>query len=465
MLGIDGIIFILFLIINLWLGLTSSKGISTLKEYAVGNGTFSTAVIAFTLISTWVGGNFLTIIVTETYYNGLFSIICCIGEFLLFLLIGWFFAPRLSEFIGKVSIADAMTYLYGKKVGFITSIAGFIGVSGLIAVQLKISGLIFNIALGLDEIWGVLISGIIITVYSSLGGIKSVTFTDTIQFFTFGTIIPLITFYLWYGIHNFDQVIDAVNQHQFFDLNNIFSTSDKSIRYLFLWFYYVIPTFNPAVFQRVVIAKNWMQIRRSFYISAGIIFILSLMTSWIGVILFTKYPNLHSNEILKALIFNQDFPPIFKGLLLVSIMAMIMSTADSYINSSAVLITHDFFKSMSIKIKNELLSARIVSALIGGFAILVSLKQDNLLEIILFTTSFYMPIVTVPFLMAICGYRTPFESAVLGGMTAGLITVLLWNYYQITVVDSIIPAMVANLLTLVIMHYYYLEKRSNRVIP
>ena len=80
----------------------------------------------------------------------------------------------------------------------------------------------------------------------------------------------------------------------------------------------------------------------------------------------------------------------------------------------------------------------------------------------IFTASFFIPIVSVPFLMAILGYRTPYEKAVLYGMAAGFIVVLLWNYFDITVIDSIAPAVFTNWIVLVIMHkYYYSKEISN----
>jgi len=78
--------------------------------------------------------------------------------------------------------------------------------------------------------------------------------------------------------------------------------------------------------------------------------------------------------------------------------------------------------------------------------------------------SFYMTIVTVPFIMALCGYRTPFENAVLGGMGAGLTTVLLWNYYDITIVDAVIPAMLANFCTTVVMHWIYWNRQQLKTV-
>jgi Na+/proline symporter len=81
-----------------------------------------------------------------------------------------------------------------------------------------------------------------------------------------------------------------------------------------------------------------------------------------------------------------------------------MSTIDSYINSSSVLITHDFINVFT-KLKNELLTARVVSFLLGISGILLSLKDIGIFRLAVLTASFYMCIVTVPFIMAVLGYN------------------------------------------------------------
>jgi Na+/pantothenate symporter len=118
---------------------------------------------------------------------------------------------------------------------------------------------------------------------------------------------------------------------------------------------------------------------------------------------------------------------------------------------------------LKIKIKNKLSLARITSLTIGIFSILLALKDVGLLKLLITMAGFYMPIVTVPFIMALCGYRTPFENAVLSGMGAGLTTVLLWNYYDITVIDAIAPAMLANFCVTVVMHWIYWNKQQVKI--
>lgn len=457
---IDVILFIGFLTLIIFFGLTSSRGVKTIKEYALENN-LSTGAMVSTIVATWVCGEMFFSTITETYQHGLYFIISCIFGFVFsFILIAYFFAPRMQRFLGKLSIATAMGDLYGKEVRLITSICGFIGVTGIIATQLKIAGIVFQYTFNLSEMYCVIIAGIIVTIYSTLGGIKSVVFTDIIQFFAFGVIIPMVSYHLFVSVGDIFSILNTIDNNPHFSLDTMLNPSnEKSWYYLFIFFYALIPGFNPATFQRIAMAKDYKQLSQSFYISSVVILTLMLSLAWLGIIFLTKNPNVNPNNIIQILLFN-ECTPFYRVLLLIAIVAMVLSTVDSYINSSSVLLSHDFFQSLNIKINNELIIARIISCTIGLLGILFALKEFSLFKLAIFTASFYMPIVTVPFIMAIFGYQTPFKRAVLWGMGAGFLTVLLWNYYNISLIDPIVPGMFINLVTLVFMHYYYLEKRS-----
>ena len=455
-LNIEIIFFAVFLIINFVLGLYFSKGVTTIKEYAVGNRNFSTATIVATLVATWITGEFFFGDIVENYNNGMYMMWAgVIGSLLALLSIGIFFAPRLAEFLGSLSIAEAMGGLFGKNVRMLTAISGIIASSGMIAVQFKVAGTVFEY-LGVPVKYGVIISGLIITLYSSLGGIKSVTFTDVIQFFTFGTIIPIIGFFILNSLNSLDDVQAVLSTNKLFDLGEVFDFSQpKSFFYLILFFYISIPGFGPPIFQRIAMAKDVFQVRRSFIIAAITCTFITISICWISILIYVKQPNLAHNDIVKYLVFNNAYPEL-KILILVSVMAMVMSTADSYINSTSILVVHDIFESLNIRIlDNRLIESRLFSALIGIFSITLAFREGGLMQLLIGTSSFYMPIVTVPFIMALLGFRST-EKSVLIGMFAGFLTVILWDYVfskPFFDLDSLIPAMMSNLIALISSHY------------
>ena len=171
-----------------------------------------------------------------------------------------------------------MGELFGNKVRTITAISGVVGVTGIIAIQLQIAGLLFEYALGVDHFYGIILSGIIITLYSSLGGIRSVTFTDLIQFGTFGVIIPFVAYVLLSNISDSRIIIDTLSTNPAFDYKSVFSFNNPNIYYyisLFLWLF--IPNFNPAIFQRIAMAKNTKQVHDSFIIAAFVGLLLAAL--------------------------------------------------------------------------------------------------------------------------------------------------------------------------------------------
>ncbi|MGI4776448.1 MAG: sodium:solute symporter family protein, partial [Janthinobacterium lividum] len=407
-------------------------------------------------MATWISGESFFSYLSDSYTHGLYAIWAYIsGEALYFFTIGFFFAPRLAEFLGNLSIAEAMGDLYGKKVRIITAIAGCVGIVGLIAMQLKVAGLLFEYCFDVNGIYGIVIAGVIVTIYSAFGGIKSVTFTDLIQFITFSTVIPIMVYFIYSTLDINKITVDIFRSNPLFDYRQVFDfKQSKSLYYLSIVFIIAASGFGPPMFQRMAMAKNTMQIRKSF-ITAGITCVLlALMMSWTGILVVSSNPNLPHNEIVKYVLFNYSWIGL-KGLSLAGIMAMVMSTADSYINSTSIMFVHDLCRPLNLKIvKNELAFSRLASLFIGTFSMLLALySKGNLMQLLITCNMFYIPIVTVPFVMATLGFRSS-GKAVIIGMSGGFITVIIWeSFLKLESIDGIIPGTIANLVFLIGSHY------------
>ena len=449
--NIDIVIFVGFLVINLAVGLFYGRGVKTIKDYALGGRSFSTGTIAATLVATWIGGGFFAWNLSKAYSDGLPFITAVIGNGLAVLILGYFYSARVGEFLGCNSVAEVMGNLFGKKVRMITSIAAMCLAIGYAGLQIKVLSNLINWSLGIDGKYAAISATTVVIVYSTFGGIRSVTFTDVIQFLTFGAFVPALALLIWGSFDSPEVIITAIhNNPQLFDYHSLFTFSWLA---LFLWM--ACPDLDPAMFQRVLIAKNVAQVRKSFIIaSAGCIAIICI-TSWVGLLIFAKNPNLNPDQIITYIIGNYSYTGL-KGFTMIGITAMVMSTVDSYINSASVIFANDLCPSVGMEIKNQnqrLFFSRCFAVFMGLAALVVSLSYDDIFELTLITTNFYMPIVTIPLTLAIFGFRSTSKS-VLIGMSAGAIAVILWkNYCSETGIDSVIPAMISNLVFLVTSHY------------
>ena len=81
-----------------------------------------------------MSGSWFFNLLSKTYSDGLYYMFACFGACLNCFLIGFILVPRMGEFLGKLSVADAMGELYGSTVRVITAIAATIGETGRIAV-------------------------------------------------------------------------------------------------------------------------------------------------------------------------------------------------------------------------------------------------------------------------------------------------------------------------------------------
>ena len=63
--NIDTVVFIVFLTLNLVVGLYYGRGVKNIKDYSLGNRNFSTGALVSTIVSTCVTGSGFFIILTK----------------------------------------------------------------------------------------------------------------------------------------------------------------------------------------------------------------------------------------------------------------------------------------------------------------------------------------------------------------------------------------------------------------
>ena len=458
--SIDIAIVVGFLLINLVIGINHGKGVKNIKDYALGGG-ISTAALISTTVATWIGGDYLFITVTEVYTTGLHYAIACCGMVLCFWITAFIFIPKMSQFLGSLSVAEAIGNLYGMEARLVCAIAGTLANAGFIAVQFKVFSSVFNYVLGIPETYGIVISAIIVTAYSAYGGVKSVVFTDIFQFFTFGVLVPLLGIIIWHhtkGVADINRVLaePLFNWREFIGLEN-----PSFWKLLSLFLIFAIPDFSPPIFQRIAMGRDIKQVKQAFIISGFLLLAILLGMSWIGFLLYSVDPTLNPDDLINHIISSYAHFGGFEAVVLVGIMAMSMSTADSSLNSSAVLVVHDILHPLNLKPKKELLLLKWITVFLGIGAIFLALSKRGLLDLVLTAQSFYMP-AEIPLILAILGFKTAKESALIG-MAAGMCCVLGFMFYGNTA-GSLLPAMITSAIFIFVSHYVFgLKKVEQKV--
>ncbi|MCP3660088.1 MAG: hypothetical protein GY830_07170 [Bacteroidetes bacterium] len=184
-----------FLVITLIIGIWASRKIKSLNDYALGGKNFNTTTLTLTLLATYIGGAQLETI-NKIYRSGIIISVASLGIIFQHLFFAYIIAPKIIYFKNCITIGDLMEKLYGKKIKFITgAIITFFSLF-TIGSQFFMIGKIFNILLDIKTIYGIIIGGSILILYSTIGGIKAVAITDIFQFLIIVIVIPFIASFL-----------------------------------------------------------------------------------------------------------------------------------------------------------------------------------------------------------------------------------------------------------------------------
>lgn len=452
----DIIIFSCFLAANLILGLQAGRRVKSLQSYAIGNKDFSTATLTSTIVATWIGGGYLSYALARTYSTGLQFILADLGAPLGLLITGRYLIVRMGEFLNNLSVAEAMGDLYGKTVRIVTAISGIALAVGGVAIQFQVIGKMLALISGFQGPETTVAAAIIVIGYSAFGGIRSVTITDVFQFITFGVFIPMLSLIVWNNLKDPSQVVHTLTTNPIFDFREIIGWNPQFLFSFSLLLYWAIPGMNPAGFQRIAMARDLRQAQLSFTYAAGLSFLMGIAAVWVAILVLAQNPALEPKAVLSYLINRYTYPG-FKGLVAIGITAMAMSTADSDLNSSAVLAVNDIIAPLRRSFKASITVVRLLSLCIGSLSLLLALHSKDILDLLLLSGSLYMPVVTIPLLLALFGFRSS-TRAVLIGMLAGISTVILWNQFMAhTGIEAVIPGMVSNLVFFLGSHYLLRE--------
>ncbi len=274
--------------------------------------------------------------------------------------VAWFVTSYVIPHYRKNNIISVYNYLEEKIGGWGRIYAAFsflLFMVGRVAVILYLSSLLLTSFVSLDIEMVIVCIGVVTIIYTLMGGMEAVIWTDVMQSMIMIGGILFVAVIL--SMEIFSQPDYLVQKA--FD-NNKFSLGDTdfSLRDRTLW---VMIIYGISENVRNLIAdQNYTQkyssvgttqeARKSVWIAMLIYLPLTLIFLYIGTALFAYYgaeANVLNETITKGdevfpYFIATELPVGIKGLMIAAIMAASMSTVDSALNSSATVLYIDFYK-------------------------------------------------------------------------------------------------------------------------
>lgn len=459
---LDTTIIIIYFIFVLLLGLRKGINIKTISEYAIADRTYALPIMVATIAATWFGGGSTFGFTSSIFTHGLIILLVSMGDPLNLIIAARFLVKRTEIFENHVSVGEIIGSYYGRWPRIITGICGALCCAATVGGQVSALGIIANYFLDMPYILGVILGCGIVILYAAFGGIKAVTSTDVVQFLVIIVAMPMVCNVGLNQIGGFSAFIDKIPP----DLLALPSEPPAIINYFFLFLAYAVPFLDPAIMQRLLMAKNPAQ-RKSMLVIGGLVAVpLYCIIGILGFLAIVNNPGTDANLSFAQLL-NDTLPAGLKGLAVIGLFSVVMSTADSYLNAAGICLVHDTIKPLyekrALSERQELFITKITTFALGIFATIVALSFSSIMNIILFSFNFWGPLVVIPLYAVMLGYNAS-TRCFYAGAASGLVTFVTWYCFvePHLMIASLIPGLIGNIIGFCTM--YQLEKRTrNRV--
>ncbi|XP_029290473.1 high affinity choline transporter 1-like [Cottoperca gobio] len=364
------VFYIVILVIGIWASRKSKKVEKTCagtksEVTMVGGRNINVLVGVFTMTATWVGGGYI-LGTAEAVYSPSQGLIWAMGPpayLINFLLGGLFFAkPMRSK--RYVTMLDPFQHRYGNMFTATLLLPALISDILWVACILAALGGTMSIILGLSSALSIVISAAVSIIYTFLGGLYSVAYTDIIQLsFIFVSLWLCIPFlFLSPAVPDITQTI--INQTMGnswigeLKLADAGKWTDEMLLLALGGLAY------QALYQRILSAASPAQAQVTCFAAAGTVFIMGIPSVIIGAVAATADwnqtayglpPPFERGEAGKILpLALQHLTPTWLSVLGIgSVAAAVMSSMDSVLLSSASMFTQNIYKTTLRKQASE----------------------------------------------------------------------------------------------------------------
>ena len=352
---LDWLVLAIYLTAMMAIGVYFSQRQTSTREFFLGGQRFGSGALSLSVIATSVSA--ITFIgqpgfVVERDWSTLMS--CLIAIPAIFI-VARLFVP----FFWKLKLVSAYGYLekrFDTRVSLLCSIL-FLMLRGVLAgVAIYAPSLALSAVTGWNLTGCIILSGIMTIVYTSLGGMSAVVWTDVVQAVVLfgGAILAVVLLGHQLPGGPAEWFFQASLERKF----NVFDLEFSLVKLTF-WnstlggLFYTVAFYgtDQVLVQRYLSSRSLQDAQKSLYLNALYIGPVILLFNVIGILLYLFLKD-HRAEFPATLSSDQVFPyylvrflPIgLPGLMVAAIYAAAMSTLSSVLNSLATVTVNDFYK-------------------------------------------------------------------------------------------------------------------------
>ena len=265
------------------------------------------------------------------------------------------------------TIGDYLELRYSPGVRGSVALLLWVGSLAILAGQLIAIASILNVVAGAPKVFGCIAGGLLITVYSSAGGLKSGAWVNmvqlTVKMIGFAVALPLALTAVggWSALQRMP--VPAA------DYWNFWSGGPSGVVYVAM----LAPAFvvSPGLLQKLFGARDDRAVRLGVGANAAGLLIYAIVPVLLGMIARAKFPALASPDLALPMILMHALPVAVGSLGLAAVFSAELSAADAVLFMLSTSLAQDLYKRFVAPAADErqvLFVARVTTVAAGAFA-------------------------------------------------------------------------------------------------
>ena len=386
------VIVVLYLLVMLFIGWWSSKKISSNTDFMVAGRRLGPFLMAGTLAATEIGGGSSLGVVQQGMQNHGISAAWYIMTMGFAFVILTFLAPKFRAATVK-TVPEYFRRRYGKSAGLVTAIIMLLPLIGLTAGQFIASSVILSTMLGISYKTAVIIVAVVVTIYSIMGGLWSVTLTDFIQVFLIiiGMIIAVPFAMRLAG--GWGNVVANVPAETF----NMFKGYSPMAVISLTIMYVATFTVGQEAVSRYYAARDGKAAKQGSILAAIINFIYAFIPAVLGIITLAlinmgkfnaeDFADVGARYALPVLAM-EAMPAVICGLLFAGIISATMSSSDSDLLGAGSIFANDIYRAVlkpDATSEEVMKVTKIVMGIVGVASMFIALfNTSSIVSLLMF---------------------------------------------------------------------------------
>ena len=444
-----------YLVVLFVFGLHLTKRLKKKEDFLVAGRTLTAPILVGTLLATWIGSGDIFSVSDLSYNHGYSSLIGSSGGWLGIIIV-FFIAGRVRKF-GQFTVPDILEARYNTWARILATIATIIAYLTIVSYQFRGGGWVLNIITDnkVPIRSGIIIVAVFVITYTLLAGMISVAYLDIFNGIIMIIGILLALPFLIHHVGGMEAIVANVTPRSHPFLGNM--TWIQAMGYF-------VPTFllalgNANMYQRFFSARDEREARKSVVGWIIGVILLGVSLQSLAVIGSSFFKGLEAKEAGKIilLVAHKGVPVAVGCFLLVAVMAIIISTANSFLLVPATNVIRDIYQRFinpSLPDKKMILYSRLTVIVLGVISYSLISFFPRILDAAYAAYTVYGAGIT-PALIAVFFWK---RATVQGGVLSilgGLVTTVVWeviNKIQGELplgVPAIYPALICSLALLI----------------